>query len=93
MDYSGLIEGSLVGLAFMDHPMNPRHPTPWYLIRSPEMSYINAALLNDQPLILEADQRLMLRYRLVVHPDRWDAQRLHAAYREFSQSPVSPVRD
>jgi hypothetical protein len=86
MDYNGLIDGHAVGLAFLDHPTNPRHPTPWYAIRSPEMSYINASLLSDEPLVLKAGQSMTLRYRLIVHPDRWDAQHLAVAWQRFAQS-------
>ena len=85
MDYSGQIDGQAVGLAFLDHPRNPRHPTPWYAIRSPVMSYINAALLNDEPLKLAATERMTLRYRLVIHPERWDAANLRTAHTQFQQ--------
>jgi len=93
MDYSGVIEGVPVGLAFLDHPGNPRHPTPWYLIRSPQMSYINAALLNDAAYVLGKGQQLTLRYRLVVHPDRWDSERLGTAQEEFANSSLPSSED
>lgn len=90
LDYNGLIDGRAVGLAFLDHPDNPRHPTAWYAIRSPQVSYINAALLADAPLELEAAQTLTLRYRLIVHPDRWDAQQLQAAFARYKRAQVPP---
>ncbi len=30
IDYSGTIDGKAVGVAMMDHPRNPRHPTWWH---------------------------------------------------------------
>jgi hypothetical protein len=93
MDYNGLIDGHAAGLAFLDHPTNPRHPTSWYAIRSPEMSYINASLLSDEPLVLKAGQSMTLRYRLIVHPDRWDARRLAAAWQRFAQSASATQRE
>ena len=90
IDYSGLIDGQSVGVAFLDHPGNPRHPTPWYLIRSPAMGYINAALLNDEPLTLESGKTLTLRYRLVVHLGRWDAEHLQAAVADFQLAAFQP---
>jgi hypothetical protein len=93
MDYNGSIDGEPVGLAFLDDPNNPRHPTPWYLIRSPEMSYINGALLHDEPLVLESGEELTLCYRLVVHPGRWNARRLQKAYDEFTKRPDSSTND
>lgn len=90
MDYSGVIDGQTVGLAFLDHPDNPRHPTPWYLIRGPKMSYINAALLTHKPLTLEAGDSITLRYRLIVHPHRWDRGRLRRAHARFARTDHIP---
>ena len=30
IDYSGLVEGEILGVAMFDHPENPRHPTWWH---------------------------------------------------------------
>jgi hypothetical protein len=86
MDYNGVIDGMPVGVAFLDHPSNPRHPTRWYAIRDPIMSYINAALLNDDPLVLKPHQTMTLKYRILVHPDRWSANRLQAAFAQFKST-------
>ena len=91
IDYSGLIDGQSVGVAFLDHPSNPRHPTPWYLIRSPIVGYINAALLNDEPMTLESGKTLALRYRLIVHLGRWDAERIQAAIADFRPAITPPA--
>lgn len=90
IDYSGRIDGQWVGVAFLDHPSNPRHPTPWYLIRSPTMGYINAALLNDRPLNLESGKSLVLRYRLIVHARRWNVERLRGASADFQSKTFRP---
>ncbi|MCS7466791.1 PmoA family protein [Stieleria sp. ICT_E10.1] len=89
IDYSGSIDGDPVGLAFLDHPENPRHPTPWYIIRSPVTGYMNAALLNDEPMTLEPGTGMTLRYRVIVHPLRWDAARLKTEQTSFLQSSPS----
>jgi hypothetical protein len=83
LEYNGVVEGASVGLAMLDSPNNPRHPSPWYVIRSPWASYVNAAFLQDEPLTVAAGQQFTLRYRVVVHGGRWDAKQLQAAYREF----------
>ena len=92
MDYSGVIDNAPVGLALLDHPHNPRHPTPWYVIRGPVMGYMNAALLNDEPMTLAPGGKMTLRYRVIVHPNRWDAARLQTEQANFWQS-VSPVNE
>ena len=84
-DYSGRIAGKLVGIAALDHPDNPRSPTPWYLIRSDTMSYMNAALLADDALPLKAGQSMTLNYRMIVHPERLTAEQLQAACSDWLQ--------
>lgn len=84
MDYSGSRDGRVAGIAILDHPTNPRHPADWYVIRS-EMSYFNAALLSKKPLPLKAGESLALRYRVIVHPNRWDAERLKTEAAKFAR--------
>ncbi|MCA9184421.1 MAG: PmoA family protein [Pirellulaceae bacterium] len=86
MDYSGTIDGVTSGIAIIDQSTNPRHPTPWYAIRSPVMSYINAALLADSRLELAHGESIRLRYRIVVHAGRWDASRLREEIRRYGQA-------
>lgn len=83
MDYNGLIDGRPVGVAVCDHPENLNHPTPWYAIRSKPMSYFSPAVICYGPHTLEAGRSFTLRYRVLVHPERWDARRLTAEYQRF----------
>lgn len=83
-DYNARLGDSDVGVAMIDHPENPRHPTPWYLIRGNPMSYMNAALLTYEPLVIPAGKSMTLRYRVVIHPQRWDAARLESEHERFA---------
>jgi len=87
LDYSGVLAGKAVGVAILDHPANPRVPTPWYVIRSAEMSFFSPAILCYGSIKLRPGERMTLRYRVIVHPGRWDVARLKAAYEEFSKRP------
>jgi hypothetical protein len=87
MDYSGLFGGHPAGIAICDHPDNPGSPTPWYAIREPVMSFFNAAVICYSPITLEPGQKLTLRYRVLVHPGRFDADRLRAEYDRFAAMP------
>ena len=60
-NYNGLIGERAVGMAVLDHPQNVRHPTPWYVIRSNVMSYLNPALLTYEPLTIAAEKSLDLQ--------------------------------
>jgi hypothetical protein len=84
-DFSGEIDGAEAGVAFLDHPSNLRSPSRWYGImdKSVPFWFLDAALLQLEPYTLPARQKLVLRYRVVVHPQRWDVARLekeHARY-------------
>jgi hypothetical protein len=72
-DVSGPIDGGAdrsAGVAILDHPANPRHPTPWYT-GSGAGNFLNAALLFHGPLTLAAGETLALRYRILVHDGMW----------------------
>jgi type 1 glutamine amidotransferase len=84
LDYSGLVDGEPVGVAILDHPSNPRSPTPWYVIRSAEMSFFTPAVLCFQPLTLRAGDVIVLRYRVIVHPGRFDEARLKSEAARFA---------
>jgi hypothetical protein len=90
VDYSAIVDGQEAGIAILNHPANPRTPTPWYVIRSPEMNFFSPAILCYEPMTLRPGERLALRYRVLVHGGRWDAGRLQAEQEMFSrQTPKS----
>jgi type 1 glutamine amidotransferase len=93
MDYSGRVGGIPVGVAILDHPGNPRSPSPWYVIRSAEMSFFTPALLCYGPLVLHPGETLVLRYRVLAHPGRWDAERLQTEAARFSGRPVRSPKE
>jgi hypothetical protein len=64
-DFSGpLGDGSVGGIAILDHPANPRHPTPWHNWNN---MTITAALTFHEPLVLKLRERVTLNYRVLVH--------------------------
>lgn len=83
MDYNGTLEDRPVGIAMCDHPSNLNHPTPWYAIASRPMSYFSPAVICFQPHTLPAGQSMTLRYRVIVHPGRWDAKRLEREQQQY----------
>lgn len=82
---SGPLDGGIgleAGLAILDHPANPRHPTPWYT-GSGAGNFLNPSPLFHGPLSLAEGEPLRLRYRVHVHDGAWDADELRrraAAY-------------
>jgi hypothetical protein len=83
MDYAGVIGGKPAGIAILDHPKNLNAPTPWYVIVGAPMSYFSPAVLCYKPHTLKAGESMTLRYRVLIHPGRWDAARLKKEYEAF----------
>ena len=83
MDYAGEIAGQELGIAICDHPQNLNHPSPWYAIRSNVMSYFSPAVICYAPHTLKPGESFTLRYRVIVHRDKWDAKRLTKEYERF----------
>jgi hypothetical protein len=82
-EMSGPIDGGpqlSAGLAMLDHPENPRHPTPWYAGGPGSGNFLNAALLFHEPMALAAGEPLALRYRVLIHDGAWEADRLASEY-------------
>jgi hypothetical protein len=85
MDYSGIIAQREVGMAILDHPANLNSPSPWYAIKDNPMRYFSPAVLCFAPHTIKAGQSLRLRYRVMVHPGRWDAAKLRLVSAEYGQ--------
>jgi hypothetical protein len=80
------------GVTIVDHPDNPRFPTPWYGSTKADTygdgwaNFFNAAFLWNEPLSVEAGDVLELRHRVVVHDGEWDVDRIESAATEFASS-------
>jgi len=74
-DYSGEVDGEKVGIAILDHPGNPNHPTRWH-VRGYGLFAANpfglSAFTNDKSRIggisVKPGESLRFRYRVVIHP-------------------------
>ena len=75
-EYNGTLDGRPVGIAVLDRPDNPNSPSPWYAIRSRDMTFFTPAVICYEPMRLSRGESFTLRYRIHVHPGRWDAARL-----------------
>ena len=90
MDYSGRVEDFAAGIAILDHPQNLNAPSPWYAINDGVMRYFSPAVICYQPHTLKAGEKMTLRYRLIVHPESWDAERLQREWQRFSSTQPKP---
>jgi hypothetical protein len=77
-----------IAIGMIDHPTNPRSPTPWYCKVGNGFNYMNAAFLFHEPMQLAKGQSLSFQYRFVYRDGVWDAKEFQAIADEFRCCPV-----
>jgi hypothetical protein len=87
VDYSGPIAPRKVeGIALMDHPSNPNHPT-YFHVRND--GWMGTSLTYAEPRTVLKGQGLKLRYGFYIHGDAPTPEALESRWREFRDLPVS----
>lgn len=73
-NYSGPVDDEVLGVAVLDHPSNPRHPTYWHIrsygLFAANPFGISAFTGNDNisgELLLKAGTKVSFRYRVILH--------------------------
>ena len=90
VDYCGQIDGESLGIAILDHPSNPRHPTYWHS-RSYGLFAANIFGLHDFLNDKSADgsmtvgpgEALRFRYRVIIHPGDTQSAGIAAEYEKY----------
>jgi hypothetical protein len=74
VDYCGPVDGKTVGVAILDHPSNPRHPTYWhsrgYGLHAANIFGVRdftGDKTQDGSLTVEPGKPVRFRYRVVIH--------------------------
>jgi hypothetical protein len=79
--YTAEADGKPVTIAMFGHPENLRHPTHWFTMASP-FAYLAATLnLYKEPLEVNSDKPLVLRYAVAVWDGRIDKSKIGQVYR------------
>lgn len=63
--YSGKLGAGTASIAIFDHPTNPRHPTP-YFVMNDKFGYLSAAPTFREDIFLAKGQQIRFRWRVVV---------------------------
>jgi hypothetical protein len=90
VDYFGEVEGEKLGVAILDHPSNPRHPTYWHS-RSYGLFAANIFglhdFLNDKnadgKLTVVPGQPLRFRYRVIIHPGDTQSANIAGEFQKY----------
>jgi len=94
-DYTGPVEGEMVGIAIFDHPDNLRHPTYWH-VRDYGLFAANPFGIHDfvpgtpkgtGDYLLKRGESLTLRYRLCLHRGRTEEANIAQHYQAFRYAP------
>ncbi len=93
VDFSGEVGGEALGIAILDHPKNPRHPTYWhsrgYGLFAANMFGVRdfeRDRTKDGSLTLEPNQTLRIRYRVVIHPGRTQDANIPALFQKYAKT-------
>jgi hypothetical protein len=98
VDYSGTLEGEQLGLAILDHPGNPRHPTYWHsrdyglFALNPFGQHAFDDSAAESHWKVEAGGSLHFRWRVIIHSG--DAASAHIAelYKLYAEQPSASTK-
>ena len=91
VDYAGELEGEKLGIAILDHPTNPKHPTYWHS-RSyglfaanifGEKDFLRDAT-KDGSVTVEPGKTLRFRYRVIIHTGDGKSADIAGMYQKFA---------
>jgi len=92
MDTHGELAGEKVGIAILDHPANPRHPTYWhtrgyglFAANTFGVKDFTKDKTQDGSLVLNPGSALRFRYRVIIHPGDEKAANIAAEYAKYTK--------
>jgi len=92
-DYHGMVEGSHVGVAMLNHPSSFRFPTPWH-VRTYGLFTANAFGLKDLKvstesgaMTLKMGEKITLRHRFIFHFGDEQQAKISDAFAEYERHP------
>ena len=93
VDYSGSLGGKPLGVAILDHPENPKHPTYWH-VRGYGLFAANvfgehdfhADASRDGSITIAEGETLRFRYRIIIHPGRTADAEIGRKFRDWAEA-------
>ena len=93
VDYSGPVDGQIVGIAILNHPSSFRFPTHWH-VRTYGLFAANpfgpgsfSGTEKHDPLTIAQGQTLSLRYRVLLHRGDEKAGKIAEAFAAYAKEP------
>lgn len=85
VDCSGKLGRLACGVAVFDHPANPDHPTRWFTRDYGPFSP-NYGFFQEDPIVIEPQTPLRLRYRIYTHSGDVQEGRVAEAYEQWAET-------
>lgn len=91
-DFSGPVDGKVVGIAMLNHPSSLRHPTPWHartyglLTANPFGLKSVASESEEGPIVLKKGESFTLRHRIILHEGDEKAAKIAEAWDEYAKT-------
>ena len=81
--YTAQADGQGVTVAMFAHPDNIRHPATWFTMKEP-FAYLSATMeVYNDPYILRQDEKLLLRYGVMVWDGTIGPEKIEKAYQAW----------
>lgn len=80
----------LAGVAILDHPSNPRHPSYWRCILDPGFGYLNPCPIQWEPLTLNPGEETSFRYRMLIYTGEPAVEVIEKEFRDFLEKISEP---
>ena len=92
VDYSGPVQGKMVGITIMNHPRSFRFPTTWHvrtygLFAANPFGWHDFGLGKTGEHKLEAGRELWFGYRVILHEGQADSVRIAGAFEDYRDPP------
>ena len=93
-DYSGPVDGKILGIAIFDHPSNPKHPT-WWMVRDYGLFAANPFGQHEfektsdprsGDIVVSAGGSVTFRYRFYLHEGNEKQARVAERFAEYAGS-------
>lgn len=87
--YAGKLDGvnpdTTGGIALLDHPENPRYPSPFYSRDSTRpFGFICTSFIFHEPYEIKNGESLRLRYRVVVHDGEMESAAIRSCHDRYA---------
>ncbi len=82
--YHGKAPGGLAGVGIFNHPANPRHPSPFFVMND-KFGYLSAAPTFTDSFPLEKGESIRFRWRVGAWRGAWTRQEIDRLYQEWTR--------